>query len=1137
MRAGPDVGGARRAGRRGWLVLGFWAALGLALAWAIASSRRADSEHRLCLDAFTALIQGLVSAGKRLEQDLFARITRAALAISVLLVLLAAAGLVWRRAKGVKPALFLLAMALATGAQCFFLRGAIPPGIGLYVIAILFTAAAELLPERFGSFAPGETSAAPGERRASPSVAEIVALAFVVSAALIYRFYALNQLPNAFDGEAAYFMACSTSLKAAAVVNAGLADGPWSPFGWLYYILVYLVTKLFGSHLLSIRFISALTGIVSIPVLWAFVRRLAGPVEALLASVFLSFALTDMFWSRTDVFPYHAPGLVAIALAWCTYEALVTERLRYFVLAALFMAVSYHQFPSGQTLFLIPLGAVAIHALLDGGYGKRCWAKALVLLVGAGLWYEGRSLNIFLATSHFQKASPFSLNAGKTLWSLPVESPGLLHRVEPIARKMGKHVIDVVHSQFVAIVPGEFPHHEAIPGLPGLRVREVSAAVAVLFALGIILLLVRPKKPASQVFLVWILAALLPGLLSTSASAHRIAAVFPAFLAAAALAGGRAVRALRTLFGRAGGVLAGAGGALLFAGLAVVAARLYLGRADASTPTTVLMSEAIHPYLTEGTLAVLDVDSGDYLSSELTYLCLDDLSRGSRPPLWRIEPGPGWPEIAFRPSPGLADWYYTVTRLAGLRDALKAGPAPKRVVFLVPDTPEKKPHAELLARLYPQVNPEWHVVSESPRRVAFVAFPVDAASLNEVTSPLVLGAVESGLAQTALEWWEGRKTRVAPAPGRGVTVSAGLWIRGLQWSRFRCPGAGEGSQIRLDGVAFGEGAPRPITRGVHRIDIRLGESPQLPLYLEQESERGPFQRFPNEDVLGPEVAARPAFAPESVVPYPGYDPPARVATLDPRFLASLAVSPSGEIGVLWAYENRWKVALYPPGGQEITWEVRRPEERSEYSRLAFAGERIALLNSPNLFLFDRAGRELFRKNLRPQIEAAHDLGANEAGELFLSATSPPGLHVLSPEGERIAVLVNPEFGPSWAPAKASVPFRGPVAVLDFAGKIHVFERTAQGQWRRTRSQPGLYSLQSQLFQIREDGWLFARVWDRQEFLVFDRALNRRVAEDLAHDLSYLDTGSQLVGFDRIGSLYFYHEGDGWVWKLDRRSGS
>lgn len=1138
MKADRDAGEARLPDRWRRPLMAFGAFLALSLAWAIASSRRADSEHRLCLDAFTPLVQGVVALGMRLEQHTIPIVTRAGQAISILLVLVAAAGLTWRRAKGLKPALLLVALALAAYAQSLLLQGKATPGVRIYIAALFCAAVAQVLPKRLGSLAADGTSTSPDKMpSARPSVLEIVALAFVTTAALVYRFYALNQIPNDFDGEAAYFMACSTSLRGIALVNAGVANGPWSPFGWLYYIPVHLATEIFGSHLLSIRFVSAVTGVVSVPLFWALLRRLAGAVEALLGSVLLCFALTDMFWSRTDIFPYHAPGLIAIALAWCSYEAIVTERLGYFVLAAFFMAVSYHQFPSGQTLFLIPLGSIGIHALLDRGYRKRCWKKALILLVGAALWYGGQSLNLFLATGRLQKASPFALNPGKTLWSLPLEAPGLASRAEFIARKAGKNAADVVRSQFLEIVLGQYPHHEAIPSLTGLRVREISAAAAVLLALGAVLLLLRPRSPGSQVILVWILAALLPGLLSTTASAHRIAAVFPAFLAAAAIAGGDVVRGLRSLLGRAGSALAAVGGAALFEGLLVVAATLCLQKAWASTPPTVAISEVIRPYLTGGSLAVFDVDNGDYLSSELTYIFMDDFSRVGRPPLWRISRDSNWPEIAYHPAPGFDDWYYTQTRLRDRRAALMAEPPPKRVIFLVQDMPERKSHADILTQLYPRVPPRRLVVSGLPRHYNLLAFVVEERDLREASSPLVTVGAGGGVTPGPGGWWEGRDVRMArAAPAEGATISAGLWVRGQRLSGFRSPGAGEGGSVLLDGERLDASAVRPITRGVHRIDIRLGKSPRLPLSVEESTEGGPFHPFPNEDILAPEVASRSVFAPETVLPYQGYDAPVPVAALDGQFLASLAVSPSGELGVLWAYESHWKVALYPPGGKEVTWDVPRPAERSEYSRLAFAAERIALLNSPNLILLDRGGRVLFKKDLRPKIEGAHDLGANEAGELFLASTPPGGVHVFSPEGQPMTTLRYPEFGPNWAPDRISVPFRGPVAVFDRAGKIRVFERVSPLEWRMARTQPGLYSLDSRRFQVREDGWLFARVLDRSEFLTFDRALNRRIAQNPAHDLSIFDTGSQLLGFDRSGNLYIYRDGDGRVWRLPKRAG-
>jgi hypothetical protein len=451
--------------------------------------------------------------------------------------------------------------------------------------------------------------------------------------------------------------------------------------------------------------------------------------------------------------------------------------------------------------------------------------------------------------------------------------------------------------------------------------------------------------------------------------------------------------------------------------------------------------------------------------------------------------------------------------------------------------PERRSHLELLAQLYPRGTPELLTVSESSPHYSFAAFVVEPPELDQVASPIVRGGAESSLASGPGGWWDGLRARTAPAgPGEPITLSAGLWVPRQLWGRFRCPGAGEGGELLLDGVGIDARTVRPITRGVHRIDIRLGKSPSLPIYLEEAVDKGEFQGVPAANVLGPEVAMRPAFEPETVMPYAGYDAPVPIVKLDTAFLDSLAVSPSGEIGSLWAYQRRWKFALSPPGGgAEGVWELARPEEHSERSNIAFAGAHIALLDFPNLWLLDRSGRVLWKKDLRPRISEAHDLAANEIGELFVSASAPAGIHVFSPDGEPEAVLLYPQFGPSWMPMKASVPYRGPVAALDYGGKIRVFEQASPSHWRVVRSQPGLYELESKLFQIREDGWLFARAWGWPEVLVFDELLKRRIARDPAHDLSTFDMGTRFLGFDRSGSLYIYRDGDGRVFRLARRA--
>src|SRR5258706_6093608 len=240
MRTDRDEGEARFANRWGRPMIAFGAFLALLRALGITSSRRADFEHRLSLDAFTPLIQRAVELGKRLEQRSIPHVTRAGQTIGILLVLIAVAGLGWKRAKGLKPALLLVALALAAYAQSLLLQGKTPPGVRLFIAALLLAAVAQILPKRLGSFASDETDTALAKSASAPfPVLEIVALAFVTTAALVYRFYALNQIPNDFDGEAAYFMACATSFRGIALVNAGIANGPSSSFGSLYYITAH----------------------------------------------------------------------------------------------------------------------------------------------------------------------------------------------------------------------------------------------------------------------------------------------------------------------------------------------------------------------------------------------------------------------------------------------------------------------------------------------------------------------------------------------------------------------------------------------------------------------------------------------------------------------------------------------------------------------------------------------------------------------------------------------------------------------------------------------------------------------------------------------------------------------------------
>jgi hypothetical protein len=1086
----------------------------VSLVLTILASVRAERAREPELSSLRPVVSLAVGAGRALaaRSQAVAEVTGGVTA--AVLVVVALLGLARRKKEGLPSALALFACALGALGEVRFVLGSFRPGMGLYGAALLLFGASLVLSRK------DSASETPGTR-ISPWVAG-TALVVLAWAGLLYRFYALGRFPPDFDGEASWFMACATTLYGAAQVNFA-TEGPWSPLGWLYYLLVFFFTRTCGTTLLSIRFVSAVTGFLAIPLFFCFLRRLAGTLEAVLGTIFLCFGVTELFWSRTDIFPYHAPGFLAVALAWASYEAITTERLRFFGAAAVLMALSYHQYPSGQTSFLSPVGAVLGQSLFARGFLRRSWKGVLVVFLGAALWAAGLGINGLLAGAPFKWRNPFALNPGKTIWSVPLEHPGLGARARFLAENALKGIGIIVRTQFVEVVPSDFPHHENVPPLGDLTRRHTSAPVAVLLALGFAALLLRPARPASLVLLSWLVAGSLPGLLSTFPSSRRVATLFPAFMAVAALAGGLVLRSAAKLLGERGGrVLAAAALGGTFAGLGAVAGFLYLGSAT-STPTAIRAADAIRPYLKPGTLAVFEAEYSEYTVTQLTYLLLDTLNARPRPAQWRIAQFADWPTITFRPAPNLTSWVYRLTMLRARAAALAKDPGFDRVTFLVQNTDARKRHRDLLTQLYPQEELEQLIVSsKDDARFNFAAMTVDAETLKDNQCPVVTLPAGAAAGIGPAGWWEGVEVRIRRdgAPSAPVTVSAGLWVAELRRGSLRIRGAGDGAGLLLDGTVHPEGESRPLTRGFHRLDLTLGVSPKLPLRLEAAFDGPDFHPVGPAGIASPRLATLPLLAAESVLLYPGFDMVAPVVDVSPDFLSDLAVSPDGSIVVARGLRGESKLEFYPPrGGPPTVWsQPRPPGERPPFISVSFIGDKaVALLSWPHLYVYDRQGKLQREIDLKGVTEGAEGLAANEEGEIFVLSASRHGVVVLSPEGRETGLL-QPKDARNWFPGKVAAAYRGPVAVLDSVNRIRVFEKTPSG-WEETRVHPGQYLVDPNCYAIRADGWLFSQEANRHEFVVFDRELGHRVAAEPLHDPSRFALASKFLGFDREGRLY------------------
>jgi hypothetical protein len=459
-------------------------------------------------------------------------------------------------------------------------------------------------------------------------------LGIATAAAALLRFYALNRIPDVFEGELSPYYLAATRLAGIPLGNAG-AGGPWAPLGYLFFVPVFAAIKILGSTVLAIRFGSAAVGLCTLSLLYVFTLNAYGRIAAALAAVFYTLDPLQIGWGRTDVHPHGVTAWPALLIALVTLRALPEAGLRWSALLAALMALTWHQYPSGQTAAFIPVIVFGI-ALIRRERVPRPGAKSALMAAGIGGWLAGPLLtraggaNAGGLSAYFVRLGP------RVSWPNHSASGGVVAAAEGLSRHVATLTADVMAGLFVKL--RDTFHQDIFVPVPDLPSRSVSWIVSALVLAGVCLMISRRlRTTADRIVAAWIVAAMLPAIFSDHAYPKRSAMLFPALFVVAAAAGAPFLRTLRehdTRLRRAVRPLTTVAIVLWFCGttwLWFSGVRWPEGR-----PNESVLVEALRPELTPGTIVIAKLWHG-YAPGKLTYLLSDALRDASRAPLlWYI---------------------------------------------------------------------------------------------------------------------------------------------------------------------------------------------------------------------------------------------------------------------------------------------------------------------------------------------------------------------------------------------------------------------------------------------------------------------------------------------------------------------
>jgi len=691
----------------------FFGVGGVALVTALATlvAVRDDSQGERSLEALNPVMRVADEVGWWLLQDPLRWITRWGVAVAVLAIIVGTI-LWWRRRDGVAGDLppVTLALGLALLAQIFFLDDWHTLGVIFYAEAVMVIVVAHVMGRRRGIDDAGDRETGP------PTYGEASILLAIGSVAVFFRYYGLNRMLAVFEGELGPFMAGATNLQGIWLANIGW-EGPWAPMGILYYLPIWAMVVVGGSTVFAVRLGSAVIGVLTIIVVYLVVREVIGRTAALWSAALLAVDTLQVSWGRSDMHPHASTAWPGILLYGATIRALATGATGWYVAVMLLMGLSWHQYPSGQFVVIVPIIAFAVHAAQNPGFLRASWRKGILIVAGATTWVLGYPMVSFLAVGKFYSPVEYVSMLGPRLLG---GSDDVFYEGIPIRElilAVSRNAWDLVLGLFIE-APHIF-HQTVIPDVEGMLPKALPWFVVACAVVGLTICFLRFRESWSPPLLALVAAGILPAILSDEAWLKRASLLYVVLIILAAVPLAIVIDGFPRKFGRksrwaAGGLLAIA----LLLWSSIWAHVWFSGRQfkyGVAAETTIV--ETLEKHIEPNTLLIASL-WGDYIEGEIVYLLRDAVAERQPVALCIVNPLLyGWQTLLRNPRVALEmietkPWYWVWLGLGDNIPAVVRHRKWSRVVYLIEHRPDVGLDFEVLADRCPDLQIERVFVGE-----------------------------------------------------------------------------------------------------------------------------------------------------------------------------------------------------------------------------------------------------------------------------------------------------------------------------------------------------------------------------------------------------------------------------------------
>lgn len=945
-------------------------------------ARQAEQQQRV-LAAIEPLIGLIRDAGKWMMQESFKRGTELIQIVAGTVSIAVLAALVMRRLRAWPLLLLATSISLATWGQVELVRSHPWPGGLLYAAALLSALG-------FGIICPSPSLAQQTPLRRFTRL-DALCMAALSVLGILFRLYALPELPSVFNGEMIVSMLSSRTFDGLRwYIPSGVLS---NSTGLMHLLPQMLFYNLYGTTVYSLRLAAVLYGVLALPLFYWLVQRVGGTVAAVIATALLVSAPEQLYWSRlesTNFAPLPVLALISAHLGLAMIERVSFGRV---AAAALWMPFGRYFYTAGAALVFYPWLQYA-HAVL---FVRRAWHKLwyVVPLLAAGtvLWAGAISAVLWLI-----QGGSFKINNpaqhGELILRGAGEYSGLgtLQLIYLQAESSWNNLQTIVQSLSYAGGLSEWYQRAIVVGGVTLMV----PGVVVLIAVSLAYLLGQIQHPRAFAVLLWIAIGLLPAVLSMQPTDRRFLLIFPALYIAVGLSAQGFLEACAARGGKLATAIVAALVATAVAAVSIAClASHFLLRIQRTGVEELL--EFSKPIFQDSDAIFFDTDSSWALV--FGFGNADQFLRS--PPCYRSVRVGEWMQIALDPPCDYQEATYKALLSPQRIDAARRSYDPQRFTFIVDMYTPSQAALGMLRGLFPHAVERGNSGRETPH---FVALTFSRADIEALRTPeLLVGPDVTGAeaVQTTLVANTSVKLGASTAiEGEAAVVRGGLYIKKTGWYELGVHPACDGATLVVDGRSVGAaGSATAMLAGVHPFELQLASLRACPAGLAIEARPAAAEDAP--EAVTMLLAPRAAKATGAVAPalqiYQGYGAARLFAEVPGRVIIDFGVDDRGELillaqgtGVLRGYR------VSQTGAELASWPIEIPQHMPLWGIAVAANGTAYVVAGQTVYIYDRDGTPQGIWQGAPVYSAEMVQLAN--GLVLAAVPQESSIHVLNPDG-------------------------------------------------------------------------------------------------------------------------------------------